>query len=366
MRNVSIKILLFIGALTILSCSSRNNHLEHNNFIQIDLSCRKSQFPLSSFIYDIYAIKLELPTPYFFGVITDVLFTDSTLFVVDKKQGNVFRFKKDGTFLNRIGNRGGGPGEFLSLYNFFTGNQYVFISDLNIRQIHCYTHDGEYVKSISSTFELVYDDIAALPNGKFLCHDIQGHKNESKIWLMNEKGDKEKTLLFHENNYPYSYTDWNTISTTMDNKLNILDPISGIFYLYDIEKNELAQTLHLVSEEKDLSAFRNVETLSEIKDKYAYLSFIINTDNYLYSIWSTSDNIAVCSLYEKGKKNVEVFGMPKMDFPDYSICPIPVSTNLPNAMVAIMTDEYPLEYFPKQYRDGISEQVAVVYVMKFK
>lgn len=66
MRNVSIKILLFIGALTILSCSSRNNHLEHNNFIQIDLSCRKSQFPLSSFIYDIYAIKLELPTPYFF------------------------------------------------------------------------------------------------------------------------------------------------------------------------------------------------------------------------------------------------------------------------------------------------------------
>lgn len=46
---------------------------------------------------------------------------------------------------------------------------------------------------------------------------------------MNEKGDKEKTLLFHENNYPYSYTDWNTISTTMDNKLNILDPISGIF-----------------------------------------------------------------------------------------------------------------------------------------
>ena len=76
--------------------------------------------------------------------------------------------------------------------------------------------------------------------------------------------------------------------------------------------------------------------------------------------------VLIRTLNFKPKKNVEVFGMPKMDFPDYSICPIPVSTNLPNAMVAIMTDEYPLEYFPKQYRDGISEQVAVVYVMKFK
>ena len=366
MRYIQIDILLFIGILSICSCSFKNDYPRQANLVQIDLSYQKTQFPLSSFIDDISTIKLELPTPYFWGVVTDVLFADSTLFVVDKKQGNIFRFKKDGTFLNKIGSRGGAPGEFLSLHRFFIGDQYVFVNDLNVRKIHYYTHSGDYVKSISSTYELVYDDIVALPDGKFLCHDIEGYKDESKIWLMNEKGEKERTLLFHEDNYPYSYTDWNTISTTIDNKLNILDPITGTFYLYDIEREKLTETLRLVSKEKDLSAFGGIENLSQIKDKYASLSFAIDTDSYVYSIWSTSDNIALCSLYAKKEKRIDVFRMPEMDFLGYSICPIPVSTNLPDMMVAIMTDEYPLEYFPDQYQDGVSEQVVIVYIMKFK
>lgn len=363
MRNLQIYFLFFIGILVVCSCSKKSNS---SNSVRIPLSRIETQIPMSHFIDDISTIKLELPMPYFFGVITDVLFADSTLFVVDKKQGNIFHFKNDGTFLDKIGGKGEAPGEFLNLHRFFIGDKYLFVSDINVRKIHCYTHSGDYVKSVTSAFELVYDDIVALPHGKFLCHDIQGYKGDSKIWIMNDKGEKESTLLFHKDDYPYSYTDWNTITVTRDNKISILDPITGTFYLYSSEENELTESLRLVTEEKDLSAFGGVENFSVIRDKYAYLSFAIDADNFLYSLWTTSDDIAMFSLYEKHNKKIDVFRMPQMDFPGYSICPIPASTNLPNAMIAIMTDEYPLDCFPEQYQDGITEQVAVVYVMKFR
>lgn len=59
-------------------------------------------------------------------------------------------------------------------------------------------HDGTFVKSLAFSFDLVYDDFEILPDGKFLCHDIQGRKGESKIWVMSEKGEKEQTLLYHD------------------------------------------------------------------------------------------------------------------------------------------------------------------------
>ena len=40
-----------------------------------------------------------------------------------------------------------------------------------------------FVKSLAFSFDLVYDDFEILPDGKFLCHDIQGRKGESKIWV---------------------------------------------------------------------------------------------------------------------------------------------------------------------------------------
>lgn len=55
-----------------------------------------------------------------------------------------------------------------------------------------------------------------------------------------------------------------------------------------------------------------------------------------------------------------------MDFVNYPMCPLPVSTNLSNVMVGIMTDEYPLEYFPEKYRYCVSEQTAIVYLMEFR
>lgn len=337
------------------------------NIVQVDLSYPQDHLNISSFIKDVNAIKLELPEPYFLGVITNVLFTDSTLFVVDKKRGSIFRFTKDGVFLNKVGSRGEAPGEFLSLHHVCIDNKYVYVSDINVRKIHYYMHDGKYVKSLKAPFDLVYDDFEILPDGKFLCHDIQGREGESKIWVMNEKGEREQTLLYHNAAFPYSYTDWNTISVTGEGDgLQVFDPIAGSLYSVDSNTKEIEKNQCLVSDKKGLEFYKGVESLMNVQGEYAYPSFVVNGGNYLYSIWTVSESAGVYSLYDKKRNESYSFKMQKTDIPGYSIYPLPVSTNLPDVLIAVSTDEHAAEYFPEAYKKDLSERVAVVYKMNFK
>ena len=365
MKQITVIFLLLIVIINVSSCSSKK--VDKYNSIKIDLSCQDNALLVSSFIDTVKTIKLCLPDPYFFGIVTDILFTDSSLFVVDKKQCNILHLKMDGTFLNKIGNKGKAPGEFISLHRCFIGDKYIYVSDINTRRIHYYTHTGEYLKSIQSSFDLVYDDIVALPNGKFLCHDIQGNEGESKIWLMSEDGKKEQTFLYHKAVYPYSYTEWNTITTTpFDDILRIFDPITGCFYEYNYRTEKLKECECFVSNRKGLESFKSIETFENIDAEYAFPSFVIETNSFFYSIWTTSELIGLHVLYEKKEKNVRVSRRLSMDFVNYPMCPLPVSTNLSNVMVGIMTDEYPLEYFPEKYRYCVSEQTAIVYLMEFR
>ena len=335
--------------------------------IQVDLSHLQEHLNLSSFIKDVNAIKLELPEPYFFGVITNVLFTDSTLFVVDKKQGSIFRFTKDGLFLNKIGCRGEAPGEFFSLHHVCVDDEYVYVSDINVRKVHYYMHDGTFVKSLAFSFDLVYDDFEILPDRKFLCYDIQGAKGESKIWVKSEKGEKEQTLLYHDAVFPFSYTDWSTITfRRRDNQIEVLDPITCSLYAIDSRTRKIEKIQCLVSDKKGLNSYKDVENLMDVQDEYACPSFVVNTENYLYSIWTISESPGLYSLYEKSRNKSCSFERQETDIAEYSIYPLPVSTNLPDVLMAISTDEYPSEYFPEALRNDISERMAVVYKMNFK
>ncbi len=90
MKQITVIFLLLIVIINVSSCSSKK--VDKYNSIKIDLSCQDNALLVSSFIDTVKTIKLCLPDPYFFGIVTDILFTNSSLFVVDKKQCNMFAF----------------------------------------------------------------------------------------------------------------------------------------------------------------------------------------------------------------------------------------------------------------------------------
>ena len=78
-----------------------------------------------------------------------------------------FRFSKNGTFLNAIGQRGEGPGEYREMDSFFVGKDCVYVCDMSKRTIYSYSFDGKFLHSLSFPYSLVFNDVVELPDGVF-------------------------------------------------------------------------------------------------------------------------------------------------------------------------------------------------------
>lgn len=366
MEKKTTVLVLFVCLFFVCACSVKSDREYDCPIVKVDLSTPQKSLVLTDIIESVELIKLELPDSLFFGIVSSVQCVDSTIFVTDKKQKCIFRFNKKGIFLNTIGARGEAPGEYRDITIFFVGNRYVYICDMGMREILCYTHQGKYVKSIAFGFDIVFDDITAISDSKFLCHQIQGEKGEPKIWILNDKGKIEKILLAHEDIYPYSYTDWCTINCTLKGeKWEINDPCSGVLYEYNAYTDTLREELCLVTDKKSLSDYEGKRQISKIGE-YSYYSVLVATKKYMYTIWHTSEKRPLFSILDKRGKDVRVGRMPEMKFSDYLLYPLSVSTNLPNTLITVLTDECPDEYLPIKYRTADFDRVAILQIAIFK
>lgn len=93
MNNMKNKYLPVIGLLAVVSFMMSCNHLPFSSdgkIIDVDLTHIDPDFPMSTCVDTIQSAQLKLPKPYCFGVVTEVLLTDSSYYLVDEKQDMVF------------------------------------------------------------------------------------------------------------------------------------------------------------------------------------------------------------------------------------------------------------------------------------
>lgn len=333
---------------------------EKSEGIVIELKTPQEEFSMSLLSDSVVSLKFELPEPHIWGIVTDVFFVDSTVFIVDKKQGNIFRFDRNGAFINKIGSRGEGPGEFRKLTDVLVDENYVYAGNISERKLYCYTHEGVFIKTIAFAFELIYDDIIPLSNGCFLCHDIVGYKGENKIWIMNDEGQVETTLLVHDTVYPYSHSSFSTINyTDITGVYRILDPITGCIYTYEESSNKLNFQQRFVSDFNGLNEFPGYDLLPNVHEEYAYLALCREMGNHVYLVWNTSESVGYHGIYSKMTNSVQAYKKIDMNLSGVPCFTLPVSTNV-SEMVTVLTDEFDCECFPEEYRDNLSEKTLVV------
>ena len=367
MRILIKVVIVILGVLVSVSCKDRNNEKDIFPVVEVDLFNPVEEVPVSSFIDTLISVRLELPKPLFFGVTSQVLFSDTNVYVVDRKQEKIFRFNNSGRFLNTVGNMGNGPGEFISIKSCFLGGDTIFVSDLGTRRILSYTSEGNFINVIPFSFSLVYDNIAYLPSGGFLCHRIETSKNNRGIWIMNEKGEKAEVLYANEEIYPYCNSDWNTLSVMEDGSIGIYEPPTGSYYSFDVHKHTLDKVFQQRSTMKMLGDFKGIDQIFNVKEEYDYSIVTLNASNYIFSLWALSNHTGVFSLYLKKTKEISVFKKPLIDFPGYISLGTPMSSNLPNTLVTIFTDEYQFDDCPMQYKNmDFNEQVMIVNKWVFK
>ena len=373
MKRLFPYILILFFLFTACNSGSRNDQADDATVIPLNLSSPEKELALSEFVDSVSTIRLTLPDSLFFGQVSTVLFDKESIYIGDNKQNIVFRFNRQGKFLNTIGKKGGGPGEYTQLGRCFLGNDCLYIDDLAIRKIFSYTPEGKFIRTVSFPFSMVYDAITSLPNGDFLCYELfcSSGNPERGLWVMNANGEKTETILLEKEIYPYVGGALNQLSKDAQNIIHIYNSSTGKFYTYNPATKEFTKKYQIEPDIKLLSEFVGHRIDLKLKEKRTRCSMAIESDEYLFTIWSifadTPQGKLVYALYNKQTQEVKTFERPQKDFPGLFFLGLYMSSNVPGALVGYLPDEYTQEKYPEEYKKlGMKENVLIVKVMHLK
>lgn len=111
---------------------------------------KKNEVVLSDLIDSIEYVPLRTPHEFPVDVILSVEVTDNNIYVLDKQQ-LLYRFERNGSFLNLIGNKGEGPEDYLNAVDFEIDEEkeIVYLFDNYRKKIVSYHVTGKFLQSLS-------------------------------------------------------------------------------------------------------------------------------------------------------------------------------------------------------------------------
>lgn len=165
MRYISI----IIACVVLTNCADNTDHTESIKTIDAENSIT-SEIRLSDIVDTIEYIKLETNESCLIGSITKIVPFGDSLLICDRFTGrSAYIFGRDGRFINKIGARGNGPGEYTELHDVAIDRhgKRIFILDTAGYNLLIYSTDGNFIKSIRleyPTYLIAYlkDDTIAM------------------------------------------------------------------------------------------------------------------------------------------------------------------------------------------------------------
>ena len=147
-KNIFIFCFVFL-----LSCSVSDNPLNETSMVY-KINLENTEENQNEFLNNVEIRILPLETNamnIFKGESSYVYFNDNNIFVFDVSQGSIFRFDKNGNFLNVVNRKGQGPEEYNVIFNINVDNNYIYALDR--KKILVYDFDGKYNKTIPLKYE---------------------------------------------------------------------------------------------------------------------------------------------------------------------------------------------------------------------
>ena len=369
MKRFPSYILILFVLFTACNSGARTEQEDDATVISLNLSSPQKELALSEFIDSISTIRLTLPDSLFFGQVSSILTDKENIYAKDSKQHVMFRFNKDGEFLNTIGRRGGGPGEYPNIGRTFLGDNCVYIDHLASRHIYSYAPDGEFIHSFSIPFSIVYDDILALPDGYFLCY--KSGEPEKGLWTMNDKGEIVDTVLTETEVYPQIHSPMPELTVDAQQMIHVCNSSKGELYTYNPFKKEVRKAYKFQPDVKLLGGFKGEDSSFGIKEERASCDMVIESEQYLFTLWSIfadkPQGRFVYALFDKQTGKATTYTRIKQDIPEIFSLGMGLASNIPNAWVIYFPDEFTKDKYPDKYKElGMKENVLIVKVMHLK
>lgn len=155
MKNI-IKIITI--SLLLFSCKKEFKDKKNVEIIDISTSCnKKEKINLSNLVVKIEYIQLETDSTCLLGRINDfskkIQFSKSQILIADNSN-KLYAFDYSGDFLNKIGDVGKGPGEYLSVDEFalFSNDNFIAVYCIGLEKALIYNKEGKYKNDVKVDF----------------------------------------------------------------------------------------------------------------------------------------------------------------------------------------------------------------------
>lgn len=125
---------------------------------KLERNIEVAMFNSSSMIDDYQLIFLETNENCLIGEIKKVYLTDSLIFILDSFRTNkLLLYDKKGKFIKQISKRGGGPGEYTEVTDFYFDktNKHIIIFDQFKSSLMYFSTQGEFLKSKKQLFRYI-------------------------------------------------------------------------------------------------------------------------------------------------------------------------------------------------------------------
>ena len=172
MKEMICKFWIVVCCLFIVSCGKLSNDTTREAVPQINITNgfgRDTSIRISSVGFDYRLIKLEDSKNCFIGDIDRIFLTTNEIVIFDKMNESIFVFDWDGKFIRKIGVKGQGPGEYVSIYftAFSNLTKEIYLWDGKTHQVIKYSIDGSFIakrkiETLINDFEVGVDGCCAL------------------------------------------------------------------------------------------------------------------------------------------------------------------------------------------------------------
>lgn len=197
MRNKKL-LLIAIASFLLLGCggNKKESAVQNEEGIPvINLSSENvskvASLPLSEAAAKVEIVPLEVTDESLIGEIEKMKVTDSDIWVLHDKDERIYRFSRDGKFLNKVGKIGQGPEEYVRMSDFFVdeNNQEVYIQT-TIVGVKVYDYEGNYKRTATKTspddiFMTMYFQLALYDNKFFIAQNLAFYNkpiSKDSVW----------------------------------------------------------------------------------------------------------------------------------------------------------------------------------------
>jgi hypothetical protein len=296
-------------ALLLFSCKNNprgdNKISENDPYEFFDINMEKGfgngkTIPLSQIASDVEYIVLESREDCMIRPVVRYYFTDSLIFI--RNFDHILKFSHNGTFIQRIGTSGRGPGEIDLIRNLsFLPDKEILVVQKNYqRELIYFSFTGELIKTLDYEPHIQYFKI--FPDGNFLTYESGFNGTEEVMFcLMNENWDTLSTVS--------NYSKWTSIPSTI--QIMIGYPVFEPFYFsrnsYHI-KSMYNDTVYKISSDKiepeyfiNLGKYKLPEELRPERLGVSQVQkFRDNSHNYYFAqIFEASEKIFISAFNNK-------------------------------------------------------------------